>query len=102
MPVLRGDLPSLLRELRERSVLTLSAAPPGTAGFLDEVTGAFPRRWACAVGPEGPVTCGAVGDACEWCVAVRTALPECPIGASITASVLLVCCAEREPPLDGA
>jgi len=104
VPLLRGELPRLLSELQHRfSALTLAAAEPGEvtgaaggACFLDRL-GPMPRRWACAIGPDGPVVNAEVRAACACSVAVRMSVPGCVLGVGVLASVLLNGLAEREP-----
>lgn len=107
VPLLRGNLCSLLQELHEqREVLTVATLTSEKAGklktasgglrccFLDELDG-MPQRWVCVVGPGGPAT-EEVAAICKLGVAVRTALPECPLGIGVVASILLNGLAERE------
>lgn len=104
VPVLRGELPVLFRELRACSVLTVAASSAADdqkdVRYLDELR-EVPRRWVCVVGPKGPVESFEVQQSCEVSLAVRAAVPSCPLGVGIVAAVLLHGCVEREGGCEG-
>jgi len=107
VPAVCGDLAGMLHELHEQhGVLTIAATAQedrgegGSALCVDEL-GLMPRRWVCTVGRHGPVASAEVRAACEMPLAVRTAVPACPIGVGITAAVLLHGCCEREGREEG-
>lgn len=128
VPILRGSLSELLQELgTHRGVLTVGAVASNEVGlateasraaaggdspdvadrrqpcFLDELPrGSVPNRWVCAVGPGGPVASAELRDVCQLRVAVRAALPECPLGVGVVASILLNGLGERVSGVAGA
>lgn len=109
VPAVRGNLPLILQQLREEFAVSTIAATssedvpeseaeqglPGQPVFLDSVS-KIPRRWACVIGPDGPAMSSGLREACQAQIAVRLALPGCPIGVGVLTSVLLNGFVERE------
>lgn len=96
IPVIRGNLPAMLRELRERwSVLTAAAVIQEGARFLDEMK-EVPQRWAIVVGSEHFGVSQAAREACGLLLKIRMAPNVDSLNVVVSAGVLLHGCVERE------
>lgn len=99
IPLVRVELQDVIRMLRTSGVATVALAPHQSSGLraarpLEELA-ELPKRWACVIGPDGPLHSNEVLDECDMPVLLET-MPGCPLGVGIVAGILLHGCAERE------
>eukprot|EP00927_Polykrikos_kofoidii_P072735 TRINITY_DN68824_c0_g1_i1.p1 TRINITY_DN68824_c0_g1~~TRINITY_DN68824_c0_g1_i1.p1 ORF type:complete len:380 (+),score=54.71 TRINITY_DN68824_c0_g1_i1:125-1141(+) len=100
VPTFRGNLPDMMKVLRDHNVLTAAAVVQDGARFLDEIGGShsLPQRWAMVVGSEHFGVSKEVRHACELLLKVRMAEGVDSLNVVVSAGVLLHGCTEREEP----
>lgn len=99
VPLFRVELQDAIRRLRTSGVATVALASHQRSGSrvarpLEELA-ELPKRWACVIGPEGPVHSDEVLDACDMPAFLDT-VPGCSLGVGVVAGILLNGCTERE------
>eukprot|EP00929_Paragymnodinium_shiwhaense_P001025 TRINITY_DN101245_c0_g1_i1.p1 TRINITY_DN101245_c0_g1~~TRINITY_DN101245_c0_g1_i1.p1 ORF type:complete len:373 (+),score=46.30 TRINITY_DN101245_c0_g1_i1:65-1120(+) len=97
LPVLRGDLVSMLAALRSTGVATVAAVVQDGARFMDEFPrGALPKRWALVIGSEHFGVCDDVRRMCDILMKMRMAPGVDSLNAVVAGGVMLYGCVERE------